>query len=65
MIKALWADRTPLRRSALALACLKRGSSLVMVYWCMVCSVSALYANYKTISKAYGCWDYINQTSFI
>ena len=41
----VWRDRTELSRSALALACLKRGSSFVMVYWCIVCSVSALYAD--------------------
>lgn len=38
---------TPLRRSALALACLNIGSSFVMVYWCSICSVFALYASWN------------------
>lgn len=41
----IFAELTPLRRSALAFACLKRGSSFVMVYWCIICSVFALYAS--------------------
>lgn len=45
---------TPLRSSALALACLKRGSSLLIVYWCIVCSVPALYASWG--------WENTNQT---
>lgn len=39
------AELTELRRSALALACLNRGSSFVMVYWCIICSVFDLYTS--------------------
>lgn len=46
----IFAELTPLRRSALAFACLKRGSSFVMVYWCIICSVFALYASWKSES---------------
>lgn len=47
-----WSELTPLRRSALAFACLKRGSSFVMVYWCNICSVFALYTswNWRTLN---------------
>lgn len=50
-------ELTPLRRSALAFACLKRGSSFVMVYWCIICSVFALYANWKSESHRHMMWE--------
>lgn len=53
-----WSKLTPLRRSALALACLKRGSSFVMVYWCNICSVFALYTswNWRTVNEVRARW---------
>lgn len=40
-------ELTALRRSAFAFACLKRGSSFVMVYWWSICSVFALYVSWE------------------